>query len=170
MFIRYNYINILFFIYLTDSKNAAILHLLHAVLAPTSKKVTRDENGKKNQIKYSIKDSQDSFIVFGESVEAMQHHLQILKTQGNPIQPFILIVGSIFAQREILVYFDTVMYKVHSVLRSVEICYKIFHLFNLEYPTQSYIVWLFIQNFLFGLKTTFDKPHPKLAQVLSELE
>jgi len=96
--------------------------LLHAVFAPTSKKVTKDENGKNNLVKYSIKDSQDSLIVFGESVETMQHHFQSLRTQGNPIQPFIFIVGSIFAQKEILVYFDTIIYKVQSVLRSVEVC------------------------------------------------
>ncbi|KAL5239094.1 hypothetical protein ACI65C_006504 [Semiaphis heraclei] len=153
-----------------NSKNAALIYLLHAVFAPTSKKITKDENGKKNLIKYSIKDSQDSLIVFGESVEAMQHHFQSLRTQGNPIQPFIFIVGSLFAQREILVYFDTIIYKVHSIIRSVEVCYKIFHVFNLEYPTQSYIVWLFIQNIFFGLKSKFDKPHSKLAQVLSELK
>lgn len=100
----------------------------------------------------------------------MQHHFQILRTQGNPIQPFIFIVGSLFAQREILVYFDTIIYKVHSIIRSVEVCYKFFYVFNLEYPTQSYIVWLFIQNIFFGLKSKFDKPHPKLAQVLSELK
>lgn len=163
-------IDILFcFKYLTDSKNAALIYLLHTVFVPTSKKkITKDENGKKNLIKYSIKDSQDSLTVFGESVEAMQHLFQSLRTQGNPIQPFIFIVGSLFAQREILIYFDTIIYKVHSIIRSVEVCYKIFHVFNLEYPTQSYIVWLFIQNIFFGLKSKFDKPHPKLAQVLSE--
>lgn len=155
---------------MTDSKNAALIYLLHAVFAPTSKKITKDENGKKNLIKYSIKYSQDSLIVFGESVEAMQNHFQSLRTQGNPIQSFVFIVGSIFEQREILVYFDTIIYKVHSVLRSVEVCYKIFHVFNLEYPTQSYIVWLFIQNLFFGLRSKFDQPHPKLAQILSELK
>jgi len=155
--------------YLIDSKNAALIYLLLAVFAQTSKKITKDENGKKNLIKYSIKDFQDSLIVFGESVEAMQHRFQSLKTRGNPIQPFIFIVGSIFAQREILVYFVTIIYKVHLVIRSVEVCYKNVHVFNLGYPTQSYIVWLFIHNLFFGLKSKLDKPHPKLAQVLSEL-
>jgi len=123
-----------------DVKNGVLIYLLHALFAPTSKKVTRDEQGKKNLIKYSIKDSQDSFIVFGESVDIMQQHLEQLKRRGDPIQPFILIVGTIFSHKEILVYFDSIMYKVHSILRSVEVCYKIFHLFNLEYPCQSSIV------------------------------
>lgn len=143
--------------------------MLHALFAPTSKKVTRDEQGKKNLIKFSIKDSQDSFIVFGESVDVMQQHLEKLKSLGDPIQPFILIVGTIFSHKEILVYFDLIMYKVHSILRSIEVCYKIFHLFNLEYPCQSSIVWLFVQNYFFGLTSSYDKPHPKLVQILSDL-
>lgn len=97
--------------------------------------MTTDSNGKKNMVKYSIRDSQDSFIVFKESVEAQQHHLEQLRNRGIPIQPFILIVGTINVQKEILVYFDSAMYKVHSVLRSIEVCFKIFYLFNLEYPS-----------------------------------
>jgi len=85
------------------------------MFVPTSKKVTKDSNGKKNLIKYSIKDSQDSFMVFKDSVEAQQQHLEELRNHGTHIQPFIVIVGTMDVQREILVYFDSVMYKVHFI-------------------------------------------------------
>jgi len=120
---------------LIDSKNAAIMYCLHAMFAPTSTKVTMDENGKKNHKKYSIKDSQDHFMVVGESVEVFMDQL---KNQGSPIQPFIFIVGSIFHQKEIFVYFDSILYKVHSVLRAVEVCYKIIHLFRFSIISLSY--------------------------------
>jgi len=44
-------------IYFSDSKSLIVLYLLHSIFIPTSKKVTRDENGKKGFIKFSIKDS-----------------------------------------------------------------------------------------------------------------
>ncbi|KAF0710965.1 Uncharacterized protein FWK35_00034083 [Aphis craccivora] len=72
---------------------------------------------KKNHRKYSIKDSQDHFMIVGESVEVFMDQL---KNQGRPIQPFIFIVSSIFRKKKILV---------HSILRAVE----------LEYPFQSQI-------------------------------
>lgn len=131
---------------LTDIKNAALMHLLHAMFVPTSRKVTKDEHGKKNLIKHSIKDSQDGLMVFGASVEAMQAHITKLQSHGDPIQPYILVVGTIFQQKEILVYFDSVMYKIHSIVRGIEVCYKIFHLFNLEYLSQSSIVWKLFKN------------------------
>lgn len=154
---------------LTDIKNAALMYLLHALFAPTSKKVTKDDHGKNNLTKYSIKDSQDSFMVFGDTVEAMQGHITKLRNQVDPIQPFILIVGTIFHQKEILVYFDSIIYKVHSILRAVEVCYKIFHLFNLEYPLESITVWLFIQKYFFNFSSKYDKPYSKLSQIMSEL-
>lgn len=56
--------------------------------------------------------------MFGGTVEAMQQHLEHLRSRGNPIQTFIVVVGAQNIQKEILVYFDSVMYKVHSVLRA----------------------------------------------------
>lgn len=41
--------------------------LLHALFVPTSKKTTRDDKGRKSLIKYSIRDSQQSIIIFAES-------------------------------------------------------------------------------------------------------
>lgn len=57
-----------------------------------------------NLIKCLIKDSQDSFMVFGESLDLMQQHLEQLRSRGEPNQTFILIVGTIFCPKEILYY------------------------------------------------------------------
>jgi len=149
-----------------DVKNASLFYLMHCA---KSKKVTIDSNDKKNITKYSIKDSQDSFIVFKESLEAQQHHFEQLRNQGIPIQPFIVIVGTINVQKEILVYFNSVINKVHSVLRSIEVYFKIFQLFNLEYPSESSIVWLFIHKYFFCMYSRYDKPFLELVQILAEL-
>lgn len=145
------------------------MYFLHGMFAPTSKKVTKDDNGKKNLIKFSIKDSQESFMMFGESVEIMESYLENLKKQCKPIQPFILVVGTIFNIKEILIYFDSVKYNVHSIIRAIEVCYKIFQLFNLQYPPESLVVWLFIQKYFFNYSSIYDIPHPKLSQILTEL-
>lgn len=50
------------------------MYLLHSVLIPTSRKITREENGKKSYVKYGIKDSQNSIIKITETaleVEAL---------------------------------------------------------------------------------------------------
>lgn len=47
------------------------IFLLPAMFAHMPKKIMKDENGKKNLIKYLINDFQDSLMVFGVSLEAM---------------------------------------------------------------------------------------------------
>jgi len=49
--------------------------------------------GKKNIIKYSIKDSQNSFITFHNTITASEAYINNLKDKHLPIQPFIVIIG-----------------------------------------------------------------------------
>lgn len=132
-----------------DGKNAIIIYLLHSIFIPTSKKVTRDHTGQKKQIKYSIKDSQNSFIIFKNSVCEIEEYIKTRLTDKSPIQPFIMVVGTLMQPKEIIVFFDYIKYKVYSILHAIDVTFKLFHLFNLEYPPESVIVWLFIQKFFF---------------------
>lgn len=55
------------------------------------------------------------------------------RNEKNPIQPFILIVGTPMNPKEIVVFFFySTMYKVFSFLNAIYVCLKLFHLFNLE--------------------------------------
>lgn len=62
---------------------------------PTSRKITKDENGKNNIIKYSIKDSQNSFILFHTTISNSEDHLEKLRAQKLPIQPFIIVISTL---------------------------------------------------------------------------
>lgn len=152
-----------------DGKYTVIFYLIHAVFVPTSKKITRDADGKKNQIKYSIKDSQNSFIVFKSTVCEIEDHIKSIHNEKRPVQPFIFIIGTPMKPKEILVFFDCIKYKFFSIISAIDICFKIFHLFNLEYPPEACIVWLFIQKYFYCLNTKFDKSHPMIGQILLDL-
>jgi len=149
---KQSYSTIIYYIYFcmfnfSDETNTVLFYLLHAIFVPTSKEVTRDHNGKINQVKHSIKDSQNTFMVFKNSVCEIEEYITLRRNEKNPIQPFILIVGSPMQPREIIVFFDCIKYKVFSILNAIDVCFKLIHLFNLEYPTESSIVWLFIQKY-----------------------
>lgn len=112
-----------------------IFYLLHAIFIPTSKKVTKDHTGKRNQSKYSIRDSQNSFIIFKNSVCDIEEFINIRHSEKSPKQTFIMIVGTPICPKKIIVYFDYIKYKVYSILHAIDITFKLFHLFNLEYPS-----------------------------------
>ncbi|XP_050526578.1 uncharacterized protein LOC126897208 [Daktulosphaira vitifoliae] len=103
-----------------SGKNTAFFYLLSSLFVPTSRKVTRDENGKKNIIKYSIKDSQNSLISFHETVDQAEAYIALLQSRNQPIQPFILIIGTILKPRDILLYFDAIKIPT-SIMRCLDI-------------------------------------------------
>lgn len=144
------------------------MYLLHAILVPTAKKIAKDQNGKKCQIKYSIKDSQNSFMTFKNLVAEIEEHIVMRQNEKNPIQPIIIIVGTPTNPKEIIVFFYRIKYKLFTILSAVDVCFKLFHLFNLEYPCESCVVWLFIQKYFYSLTTKFDKSFHS-CQILYDL-
>jgi hypothetical protein len=69
------------------------------MFAPTSKKITKDDNGRKILLKVILlvlyKRLSRKFYYVWRISGIMEVHLDKLKKQGNPIQPFILVVGSL---------------------------------------------------------------------------
>jgi len=76
------------------------------LIKPISKKVSRDDLGKKNQTKYSIKDLHNSFIIFKNSVCEIEEYIHLRHSEKSPIQPFIIIVDKPINPKEIIVFFD----------------------------------------------------------------
>lgn len=144
--------------------------MLHSLYLPTTKKVTLDDQGKKSTIKYSIKDSQHSFIIIAQTAVEVEIILEKLINQRNSIQLCILIVGSLLNPKQILINIDNVKYKVFSSFKAVDICFKIFHVFNLEYPIQCNNVWLFLQIYDYEISTKYDRSCSLIRQICSELD
>lgn len=123
----------------------------------------KDSSGKKSVNKYSITDSQNAFMYFGTTAAAVDQHLQKLLSTSENIQPFIIIVGpDVFQVEEILIYFDGIKYKFFNILNAIDICFKIFHLFNLKYPLQCEAVWQFIQQHFYKIKNSKESTYPSV--------
>lgn len=87
----------------------------------------------------------------------------------RPIQPCVLVIGSLMDPKQILIYFDNIKYKMFSALKAYDMCFKIFHVFNVEYPIESNDVWLYIQTFFYNIKTKYDKSNVLIKQISVEL-
>jgi len=87
--------------------------------------VTRDENGKKNITKYSIKDSQNSFITFHNTITASEAYINNLKDKNLPIQPFIVVIGVPLKPEQIYLFFDSIKYKFFCIVRAIDVCQAI---------------------------------------------
>lgn len=63
-------------------------------------------------------------MVFKNSVCEIEEYITLRRNEKNPIQPFILIVGSPMQPREIIVFFDCIKYKVFSILNTIDVCFS----------------------------------------------
>jgi hypothetical protein len=149
IYFNYNFCLIL------DGKNAVIYFLLHSVFVPTAKKTTRDENGKISLKKFSIRESQNNFVITGKTSAELE---EILSKNITQIQPCLLVVGEINNPKQIMVYFDSIKYVISTIIKAIKICFSIFYVFNIEYPIECGNFWLFIQQYYFKFKTSYDKP------------
>jgi len=117
--------------------------------------------------KFSIKYSQNTFIIVANTAIEIEEILKIRKNGKDPIQPRLLIVGTISNPSQIMVYFDESKYIFFSIIKALDMCFKIYHLFNIEYPLESISVWLFIQRFFNNIKLLYNKPCPLIKQITS---
>lgn len=141
---------------------------LHGYLVPTQKVIRKDVTGKKSTIKFTIKDSQDSFLFIGKSVQELEDHIAFIKTRMENIQPFILATGdNIFNLNQVYLYLDDVKFKFTNFLRALDICFKLFYLFNIEYPLASTNFWTFIQMYFFKLNK--GKTTAKIAVLMRDM-
>ncbi|XP_055914007.1 uncharacterized protein LOC129947469 [Eupeodes corollae] len=139
-----------------DTTAAKMMWCLHFFLIPTQKAVKKDNTGKKRVVKFTVHSSQQAFLFLAPSVQEMDNHLEFLKSKGENIQPFILGLGdnNFNTISNFYVYLDGVKFIFNSFLRAVDICFKAFHLFNLEYPLACSQFWSFIENHFYDMKSS----------------
>lgn len=75
--------------------------------------------GKKHTTKYTIQDSQQSFMYIAKTVQDMEEWLNVLKTKKTSIHPFVYGIGKdILNIKEYYAYMDGVTYKFFNMVSS----------------------------------------------------
>lgn len=148
--------------------------LLNAILKPTARFVAEKE-GKSVVHKTTVTDATNSSIIHLRTINdlelARENKLKTSILNKNTIQPYIFVVGSeITTLKEFYVSFGNNILKFNSFLSALDICFKVFQIFQLKYPKESALSWLFIQNHIFEISTIFDEKSPTLALFIQDLK
>jgi len=64
---------------------------------------------------------------------------------------------------------DSATSKVSSPLKAVNICFKVFHVFNASYPAESH-TWLLLQKAVYTLLTKWDVKSYSVSAVIADLK
>lgn len=144
--------------------------LLNAIITPSS----RYREDKKSR-KVTIQEAMDSFILHIRSSANLQEGIvnlrQRFSRENITLQPIIVVVGNtVSSVDEFFVYLDGIKFKFSSFLVALDVCFKVFQIFDLQYPIYCRGVWLFIQKFFFEIETKYDDDQPKVIGLISYLK
>lgn len=87
------------------------------------------------------------------------------------MQPFIIVVGSeITAIENVYIRLDTILYSMPTVLKALDVLFKIFITFNACYSKECENLWYLIQWGIYEIHTTCDENIPFLYSALNKMK
>ncbi|XP_063960266.1 uncharacterized protein LOC135155266 [Lytechinus pictus] len=132
------------FVFLSDiddqSAQDAGLTALPLIL-PTGKL----SNAKKSRA--TVKEAMESFIDFQPIGTNLPQYLDGLMSKRR--QPFVLALGPQKVPAQYFAVVEGRALKQDSLLKAVDVCFKLFYVLDLEYPSACYTTWEFIQKVLY---------------------
>ncbi|KYQ49533.1 hypothetical protein ALC60_11385, partial [Trachymyrmex zeteki] len=122
---------------LTDNTKIVLqLRLLPHLLPPKTR-----IRSKKTQWKPSIPECKDSIIIsttlIANITKIQEDKRKAAANLGITLQPFMIAIGSSADISDTFVSVDNILYKVPSAVKAIDLCFKIFQVFNVEYPIES---------------------------------
>ncbi|XP_055856017.1 uncharacterized protein LOC129919193 [Episyrphus balteatus] len=158
-----------------NSKDCIMVMLLNTVLKPTfdvaTSRITIKNQASTSVKKTTISDAINSCIVHIHTLNDLQRTREeklkfYMETKGT-IQPYMIVIGEdITKLAEFYVVIGESILKFTSFIAAFDICFKAFHVFELCYPKESQLLWLFVQKFIFKIKTVHDFKSSVLSEFL----
>lgn len=135
-----------------NNKDAVLLQLLPSLCPPTARVILG-----KSTVKPSVQECRSAFmthITVGADLEPMlERQRQRMMKLKAPLQPYIILQGptrdNIVAS---YVVFDSVVYKTESVLKSVDVCFKLYHALCAGYPPEANHIWHIFHLYVYEIK------------------
>lgn len=121
--------------------------------------------------KYSIIDSQESFMVHIQTITIYEETLQSIIDKyyeyNLTLQPIIIIVGEDLSNiTDYYTVYNKIIYKCTSMVHAVSTCLKIHYVFNLNFQAQCKSVWEFIEQFFFEIEKPKKGPFNSFIPLL----
>ena len=87
---------------------------------------------------------------------------------GNTVQPGMFVVDN-EQQRSYYCVIETLRYKLPSTLAMLDSTFQVHQVFNLQYQKDCHNPWTFIQRFIYGISTSYDRKAPCVATLENAL-
>lgn len=148
-----------------------LFYYLNSVISPTH--IIKCPG--KNSWRVSIKDAEDSFILFCTEQNDILRKIEIQKKKSLDYkityQPSIVAVGENQLNiKDFFIYYDGTILKFNNFISCLDTCFKIFYVFDLEYPKQCQLIWTFVQTFIYKINVNHSEKYSSLMRFINNLK
>lgn len=84
------------------------------------------------------------------------------------VQPYIIVVGEVENVSQSYVSIDEILYSTKSTLEALDVCFKAFHILQINYPDPSKHLWTLIQKGLYKFCTRWDASFSNIEHILKK--
>jgi hypothetical protein len=85
-------------------------------------------------------------------------------------QPYIIIIGEPTTCHQIYISFDDEKFAVESLSKAIDACFKLYLVFNAQYPQESIHIWTFIQKWFYQIHAKSDRYNKSVNCLIKNLE
>jgi hypothetical protein len=130
--------------------------MLSGVIKPTGKAVLKTGGNHK----FTIPDSFMSMVILVKDITDFESTIERTAASQNkfvnyPNQPYVIVIGESYEKiNQCFCISDGIRYKAQSFIHALDLCFKLFYVLRLEYPTPSFFVWVFLEKFIYDMSET----------------
>lgn len=110
------------------------------------------------------------FQIPGDIENKVKQRTEKFSSVQVPVQPFIVVEGSGAVVNKTYVCVFGELFPVLSVLKAIDICFKVYHVFHLGYQFQSEHMWIFIQHAMYNINTKWDTKIPYILDIVNKVK
>lgn len=91
--------------------------------------------------------------------------------KGHSVQPYMIFVkgNNDLEVSSYYVVINSNYIKLESPLKAIDICFKSFFSFHLNYPLECEVIWIFIQKYFYNITTKFDNSFQQVNSIMNDL-
>ncbi|KAE8743398.1 hypothetical protein FOCC_FOCC011003 [Frankliniella occidentalis] len=141
------------------SKGVLALNILPALCPPT----TKVKGVAKRRLLVSNSRAGLLLHVTGTAAiaEQLKERREILYAENKKSQPFLVVVGPNLASiKEFYVDVSGILYRINSLAKAVDVCFKAIIALHADYPPESQKPWMMIQRVLYNITADWDSEVP----------
>lgn len=134
------------------------------------KRQSDEEASTSGNSRFTATDSQLAFLRFHATADDYKSAFNQMWKDNKSVAPMINIIGDMFGPKQYMIDFDNIRYRPTKITKAIDICFKCYFVFGMEYPPACVSFYQFLNCFFYNITEIETKPIPVHKSVTKLIE